>query len=324
MKHSASKASDAHIFWRAAADRSRELLGPNHKTTVFCQNNIGQALVDSEFYDEAIPLLETALRQAQALYGYVSFSVEHVCQSLARAYRAKGNLTMAHKHWLSAAMSSESLRGLLHDTTIFCYHRAARALASDKRFQEALPLFQKVMQANFELHGNTIHTAFAERDLATCLNQLGHHKESVHHWRRSHRIFKADPTKAIVSKDTLRCLMWTRRKIRAERKLEQSQVVAAIEGLSDEDRAYLVTLQLTNKQLAAVLAHIEATYLARENGQYHEFGNLRVALKSRTKQMAAYQARVKEGCCSSQDAELEVVEADGNRDTVLVGFNFCH
>lgn len=321
-QHSLRKMRDAHKAWRQAADRSRQLLGPTHEATIFCQNNVGKALVDIERYDEAIPLLETALRQAQALYGYVHFAVEHLCQSLARAHRANGNLAQAHSYWMAAATSSESLRGLQHNTTIYCLHQAARCLACDKRFADALPLFQKTLEANSGLHGRSVHTAFAARDLATCFNQLGRYQEALPQWRRAYGIFKDDPEKANVANSTFRCMMWTRDKIRAERKLEQSRMVGAVEGLSDEDRTYLVSLNLTDKQLQAVLDHLQATYL--DNDGHHYVDNLRVAVKSRAKQVADYRTRADEGCCGSEDVELEVVEAGGNRDTVLVGFNFGH
>lgn len=323
-EHSHRQQRDAHKLWRAAADRSRELLGPTHEATMFCQNNVGKALVDIGLNDEAIPLLETALRQAQAIYGYVHFAVEHICQSLARAHRAKGNLSAAHSYWMTAATSSESLRGLKHNTTIYCLHQAARALASDKRFADALPLFQKTHQANLELHGQTVNTAFAARDLATCYNQLERYSDAMPHWRRAHRIFEKLADKKEITSSTFRCMMWTRDKIRAAHKLEQSQMLAAAEGVHELDRTYLVGLHLTNNQLKAVLEHLKATFLTGDDGEYPYADNLRVALKSRPKQVADYQARAKDGCCGAEDVELEVEEKNGAKEIVMVGFNFGH
>lgn len=322
-EHSDKKMRDAHMKWRAAADLSRQLLGPNHDATMFCQNNVGKALIAIELYDEAIPLLEASLRQAQALHGYVHFSVEHICQSLAIAFRAKKNFAAAYKHWMSAATSSEAQRGLQHNTTLYCYHQAARAKASAKLFDEALPLFFKVLDTTEKMHGASEQSAYISRDTATCLNQLERYTEALPYWRRAFKLFKASDKKEIFG-SVARSLKWTQRKIREALNAEHSKLVAAVEGLSDEDRQYLVASNLTTAQLNAVVEHLKATYLSGDDGDYPHAGDLRVAVKGHEKLISRYRTRAAECCCGSYDHQFEVAESDGNKKTVMVGFSYGH
>ena len=322
-EHSDKKMRDAHMKWRAAADHSRQLLGPNHEATLFCQNNVGRALIAIELYDEAIPLLEASLRQAQALHGYVHFSVEHICQALGTAFRAKKDFALAYKHWMSAGTSSEAQRGLLHNTTLYCYHQAARAKASARLFDEALPLFFKVLDSTEKMHGASQQAAYVARDTATCLNQLERYTEALPYWQRAFKLFKeSDKTEPFGS--VARSLKWTQRKIREVRNAEQSKIVAAVEGLSDDDRQYLVASNLTTAQLNAVIEHLQATYLTGDDGEYPHAGDLRVAVKGHDKLVNRYRSQAAECCCSSYDHQLEVVEQDGNKRTVMVGFSYGH
>lgn len=322
-EHSDKKMRDAHLKWRAAADLSRELLGPNHEATMFCQNNVGKALIAVELYDEAIPLLEAALRQAQALHGYVHFSVEHICQSLALAFRAKKNFALAYKHWMSAGTSSEAQRGLLHNTTLYCYHQAARAKASAKLFDEALPLFFKVLDSTEKMHGKSQQAAYLARDTATCLNQLERYTEALPYWRRALKLFNESGKKELCD-SIARSLNWTQRKIREIRNVEHSKIVAAVEGLSDDERQYLVASHLTTAQLYAVIEHLRATYLSGDNGDYPHAADLRVAVKGQHKLVSRYHTQAAQCCCGSYDHQLEVAEPDGNKKTVMVGFSYGH
>ncbi|MCC7531031.1 MAG: tetratricopeptide repeat protein [Candidatus Melainabacteria bacterium] len=322
--HSAGKKRDAHMKWRAAAERSRELLGHTHEATRFCQNNVGKSLVEIGNHEEAIALLEAALRQTQAINGYVDRAVEHIHQSLARAHKALGDHATAYKHWMAAATSSQTLRGANHTTTSFCFHQAARALASQKLFEQALPLFQTVLAANVARHGDSVNTAFALRDTATCLNQLERYEEAKPLWKRAYRLFSRVSDKKDIANSALRCLNWTSSEVRARRHAEQLRVLANIKEMSDTDKDYLIDLSLTNKQLNAVLIYLTSTYLKGDLGEYQYVDNLRVAVKSRTKQVAAYTNRAGGGCCGSEDVEIRVVEDDEKKETILVGFNFGH
>jgi tetratricopeptide (TPR) repeat protein len=322
-EHSAKKQRDAHMKWRAAADLSRRLLGPNHDATMFCQNNVGKALIAIENYDEAIPLLETALRQAHALYGYVHFSVEHICQSLATAYRAKGDYATAYKHWMAAATSSEAQRGLQHNTTIFCLHQAARAKASAKKFDEALAIFYKVLANTEALHGKSLHTAYVARDTATCLNQLERYKEALQYWRRAFKLLEGSDKKEMAA-SVSRCFYWTKNKVRALDLAAQSKLVAEVEGLRDDERQYLVALGLTTAQLTAVIEHLKTTYLTGDEGDYQHAGDLRVAVQGNRKQVSDYAKRAAECCCGSYDIELRVLEPDNKVNTIKFGFSYGH
>lgn len=323
-EHSAKKKRDAHKRWRAASERSRELLGATHDSTLYCQSNVGKSLIDIGNHEEAIPILETALRQVQAINGYAHFSVEHICQSLARAYKAKGDVALSHKYWMSAAGSSETLRGLYHRTTIYCLHQAGRALTSAKRFEEALPLLRKVLDANVAVHGNSLETGYTARDLATCLNQLERFEEALPLWKRAHRIFERAAGKEDIENTLYRCMDWTRDKVRTRRRAAQLEMLASIETLGEADREYLLSLGMTTRQLEAVLDKLKSTYLLGDDSDYPHADTLRVAVKSRREQVLIYNELKKSGCCGEEDVELEVIEDNGNKTTVMVGFNFGH
>lgn len=323
-EHSAKKKRDAHKRWRAASERSRELLGANHDATLYCQSNVGKSLIDIGSHEEAIPILETTLRQVQAINGYAHFSVEHICQSLARAYKAKGEVALSHKYWMSAASSSQTLRGLHHRTTIYCLHQAGRALTSVKRFEEALALLRKVLDANITVHGDSLETGYSARDTATCLNQLDRFEEALPLWKRAHRIFERAEGKEDIAETVYRCMDWTRDKVRTRARAEQLTLLAAVDGLTAEDARYLADARLSHKQLGAVLDHLKKTYLLGDDSNYQYADTLRVAVKSRPTQVLAYRKQALTGCCGSEDVELQVIEDNGNKTKVMVGFNFGH
>lgn len=320
-EHSDKKKLDAPQKWRAAAEFSRSLLGEVHETTIYCENNVGKALIATGKYAEAIPLLEAALRKAQALYGYAHPSVEHTCQALARAYKAKSDFASAHKHWINAAGSSETLRGMQHNTTIFCYHQAARCLANQKKFQEALVLFEKVLDATIGLHGATTQAAFVLRDTATCLNQLERFEDAYPVWVRAFTLFDRN-SKRKEATEAFNCMRFTKHRKRAVRKATKLAMLEALDGLSESDRSYIVELNLSIAQVAAVIERLRETYLSSE---FENTSDLRIAAKHNAKQVAEYRERAAAGCCGSEDIEFDVFEGhDGNKATVMLGFNFGH
>lgn len=320
-EHSDKKKLDAPQKWRAAAEFSRSLLGEVHETTIYCENNVGKALIATGKFAEAIPLLEASLRKAQALYGYAHPSVEHTCQALARAYKAKSDFASAHKHWINAASSSENLRGMQHNTTIFCYHQAARCLANQKKFQEALVLFEKVMDATIGLHGYSTQAAFVLRDTATCLNQLERFEDAYPIWKRAFTLFDRN-NKRKEATEAFHCMRFTKNRKRALKQAKRLALLEAVEGLSEHDRSYIIGLNLSIAQVEAVIERLRATYLSSE---YENTSDLRIAVKSSAKQVADYRERAAAGCCGSEDIEFEVLEgSDGNKAKIMFGFNFGH
>jgi len=320
-EHTAKRKLDAPRKWRAAAEYSRRLMGEVHETTLYCENNVGKALVATGKFAEAIPLLESALRKANALHGYAHPSVEHTCQALARAYKGKSDFASAHKHWIKAATSSETNRGLLHKTTIFCYHQAARCLACAKNFEEALPLFEKVVAATFAMRGPWNDGGYALRDLATCLNQLGRFDEAESVWSRAFSAFQKGE-KRTEAQAAFRSMRFAKHRKLEARAANRLAMLDVLPELSEHERQYVVSRNLTVKQLEAVIERLRATYLASE---YENASDLRIAVKSRLKQVDEYAAAKAAGCCGSQDFEFEVHEDhDGNKATIMLGFNFGH
>lgn len=321
-EHSAKRKLDAPQKWRAAAEFSRKLLGEVHETTIYCENNVGKALVAAGKSAEAIPLLEAALRKSQALFGYAHESVEHTCQALARAYKARSDFANAHKHWMNAARSSETLRCLEHNTTIFCYHQAARCLASQKKFEEGLALFDKVLGATIALHGGrTTQTAFVLRDKATCLNQLERFDEAYPFWSRAFVIFDRN-NKRKEATEAFNCMRFTKHKKRAAKQAKRLALLEAVDGLNEFDRSYIAGLNLSIAQVEAVIERLRATYLSSE---FDNTSDLRIAVKSDAKHVAAYRERAASGCCGSEDIEFDVLEGhDGNKSTIMLGFNYGH
>lgn len=318
----ARKSPEAPQKWRFALESSIRLLGPAHDVTAFCYGSTGQSLVDNGQFSTAIALLEDALRQTQAIYGYVHFNVERICQALARAYKGVDDNASAHKHWMTAATSSEALRGLNHNTTIFCLHQAARTLACQHRFEDALPVFKKVHDATVDVHGNNVHVAYACRDLATCYNQLGRFEEALPFWKKAHKIFSKDERREVAA-STLRTMFWTRDKVRSIKRAAQLEQLKAMD-INETVAAQIADMGFTQKELDTVLAYLKATYLTGDNGDYPYADSLRMAYKSRFSQVHTYHEIKRGGCCGDEDVELEVENDDGRKVTILVGFNFGH
>jgi tetratricopeptide (TPR) repeat protein len=320
-EHSEKRKLDAPQKWRAAADLSRSIFGEVHETTIYCQNNVGKALIATRKFAEAIPLLEAALRKARAFHGYAHPSVEHTCQALARAYKARSDFASAHKHWINAAESSETLRGLQHNTTIYCYHQAARCLADQKKFEEALVFFDKVLDATIALHGNCAQTAFVLRDKATCLNQLGRFEDAHPVWSRAFTLFDRNGKRKEAT-EAFHCMRFTKHRKKAARTAKAMAALANVEGLNDGDRSYIAALNLSTAQLTAVSERLRETYLSSD---FENTSDLRIAVKHNRKQVDDYRERAATGCCGSKDIEFEVHEGrDGNKATIMLGFNFGH
>ncbi len=193
-EHSAKKLPTAFYQWRRAADRSADLLGQYHASTVFCVNNVGKTLVEIGCHKEAISLLEASLRQSITVHGCAHFAVEHACQSLGRAYTAMGRHALAGQWWKAAAISSESLRGKEHQTTVFCLSQQAQALTRLGLNAEALPIFHEVLSRTKNVFGRHVHTAYAARRTAECLNQLGYFEEALPVWKLAVKCFTQEQT----------------------------------------------------------------------------------------------------------------------------------
>lgn len=321
---SARKSYDAYEAWSAAAERCARVVGPYNDWTMFCTINKGKSLVDTRRFEEAIPILETALRQLKAIHGNVHFHVEHACQSLGRAHGELGKLDVAHDYWTRALYSSESLRGLTHDTSIYCLTQAARVLTKQRQVLTALPLYRDLLSRCQVAHGQQVQTAFAARDLAQCLNQLGRFEEAYPHWKQAVKLFNLEPERHERIRDqTLRCMFWTRDQVREAKRAKIDAMLKATVGLSEEERDYLASLNLSVNQVSDVLEHLKYGYL---NATFREENkncrNLRVAVQRSRKLVSAYRKRISwAGDRLTRDTKFHVSEPDGRKQVVMVGFD---
>jgi len=208
--------------WRQAASYAAYLLGHGHDSTIYCQASLGKALVEVGSYYEAVQLLSAVLAQTETDNLRCHNSVELMHQCLARAHQGLGDDQKGYEHWLRAAQISQEKRQLVHGTTVYCYHQAARALARMLRFDEALKLFKLVYQIDRELFGDHIHTAYASRDLAICLNHKRRFKRSLFFWREASALMQQFlQTDDCVRRKVERSHLWTLNKVRQERYAER-------------------------------------------------------------------------------------------------------
>ena len=198
---------------------SLELEKPDFGLTQYCLNNVGKTLVDIGDYERAVGLLESALEKARKAYGDVHALVEHPCQSLGRAYTELGDLDKALDYWNAAAFSAERMRGVYHQSTIFCLSRKARALRQKGFHEEALTVFCKVFGRTQTVFGCGLQTAFAARELAACYCQLGRFEEAIPVWKHALRCFDECPAYQKQGKNVKRCLSWTRSQAAAAKTL---------------------------------------------------------------------------------------------------------
>ncbi len=214
-QQSAEHHPDALQSWTRTAARSVDVMGPTHRWTLFCLNNVGKTLVEMGDYEGAIPVLLTSLRAAREIHGCIDFSVEHASQSLGKAYAALGNHERSAYYWDAAAFSAELTRGAYHQTTIFCLSHKARSLVLQNKHEKALPIFRKVLGRTLHVFGSDSRGAYAARDLAACLNQLGYFEKALPIWKFARRCFSQDKDKFRRQlAGVTHCLGWTRQRAR--------------------------------------------------------------------------------------------------------------
>lgn len=321
---SAKKSCDAYQAWSAAAERCAQVVGHYHDWTMFCIINKGKSLVDTHHCEEAIPILETALRSLNGIHGYVHFHVEHACQSLGRAYGKLGKPDVEHVYWTRALHSSQSLRGLSHETSIYCLSQAARALTKQRQVLRALPLYQDLLSRCQTAHGQQVQTAFAARDLAQCLNQLGRFEEAYPIWKLAEKLFYLEPERhERVRVQTVRCMFWTREQVKEAKRAKIAAILRATVGLSEEERDYLSSLNLSVNQVSDVLEYLKHGYLNAEfRKENKNCRNLRVAVKRSRELVSAYTKKISwDGDRLARDTKFHVIEPDGRKEVVMVGFD---
>lgn len=179
---SATNSSNAQNFWLAAAKYSEENLGANHARTNYCYNHLGVALVTAGAFEIAIAILRQRLENVTAIHGRVHYSVEHICQSLARAYRGIGDVELQSACWLEAAGSSEQRRGIEHSTTLFCYHQAARSLIVQGEFESALLILKRLYDVIATIDDKQVRLAYIARDAARSLDKQEKFEAALGWW----------------------------------------------------------------------------------------------------------------------------------------------
>jgi tetratricopeptide (TPR) repeat protein len=183
--------NEASKLWLAASQYSEMNLGVNHARTNYCYNQLGVALIAAEDYERAISILRERLTYVRAIHGRVHYCVEHICQSLARAYRATGEVALQSACWLEAASSSEHRRGISHSTTLFCYHQAARSLIVQGETDSALVILKKLFEVISAEDDKQVRLAYIARDIARSLDLVLKHEEAIGWWLLSIQHFES-------------------------------------------------------------------------------------------------------------------------------------
>lgn len=188
-----SPSSSSSELWKSAARFSENTFGSDHARTTYCYNELGVSLVANSSFEEAIAILSARVEKVQAIHGDVHYAVEHMNQSLARAYQGTGNLAKQSACWLAAATSSEQRKGLTHSTSLYCYHQAARSLFQLDELDAALRILKSIFEATQQNGGKQLRLAYIARDIARCLDKQSKFEESVGWWQIAVALFSNEP-----------------------------------------------------------------------------------------------------------------------------------
>lgn len=95
-------------------------------------------------------------------------------------------------------------------------------------------------------------------------------------------------------------------------------------GLSEAEREYLASLNLSANQMSAVLQFLEYSYLSTTFRDANKnCRNLRVAVCGNRKLVTAYRSKQAESMCEclQRDTKFYVSDTAGRREVVMVGFD---
>ena len=167
---------EAVVLYRSTLERMATVLGPEHPITMRCRNGLATAYWKAKRLDLSIPLFEELLPAQRAKLGPDHPETVTTLYNLAVNYRDQGRTDEA------AVLFEDLLKRKLPPN--FLDSRGPREalsklLFAQRRFDQALPLYDATYREALATHGPThVTTLLAERDLAQVLIELGRYEEA--------------------------------------------------------------------------------------------------------------------------------------------------
>nr|WP_272926486.1 FxSxx-COOH system tetratricopeptide repeat protein [Streptomyces sp. SID8375] len=133
-------------LFRQALVADEAVFGETHPETLASRNNLAYAYASAGAPDQAISLLEGALKEMVEAVGEkhpVSLTLRH---NLADAYHAIGDLERSISLHESALLDREEVQGEDHPDTLTSRHNLALSFLSAERVDDAIPLYERTLR----------------------------------------------------------------------------------------------------------------------------------------------------------------------------------
>jgi serine/threonine protein kinase/tetratricopeptide (TPR) repeat protein len=142
-----------------AAQRGARSLGPQAGLTITALSVQGQALRNAGQTQLAIEIVEPLIEKKEAYYGKDNSSTLVTMDVLAGLYEDKGDDARTLTLRREVLARAERSLGLNHPTSLSYANNLAQTLRYNKQYEEAQPLYERVMTAH--IAGNSQHTRSA-------------------------------------------------------------------------------------------------------------------------------------------------------------------
>jgi tetratricopeptide (TPR) repeat protein len=167
------------ILTKGAA-RIQEELSSQPRIQATLMETIGTVYTSIGLYDQAIPLLESALEKRKALYGESNLEVAQSQDRLGEVLKLKARYEPAETMLREALASRRALLGDEHVDTARSVYELADLLGRMGRFTEAEPLFREALALRRKLTGGkSSEVAQSLEGLALNLFDQGNFKDSL-------------------------------------------------------------------------------------------------------------------------------------------------
>ncbi|MFF4138852.1 tetratricopeptide repeat protein [Streptomyces mirabilis] len=152
------------------------LWGPDHASTLSCQQNLARALHDLGQWERARDLYETVWRGNSEVEGPEHPHSLIARHELGRVLHDSGALVAARQHLSSVLEVHRRVRGEEHRYTLTARHELARVLHDEGDLHEAQGEYQQVLAVRRRVLGDEHpRTLTARHNLACVLDDLGEH-----------------------------------------------------------------------------------------------------------------------------------------------------
>jgi tetratricopeptide (TPR) repeat protein len=178
--------AEAERLYRKGLAVCEEVLGPRHRNTAACYNNLALNLQEQGRAKEAEPLYRKALAVREEVLGSRHPDTAFSCNNLAYNLDAKGRYQEAEPLYRKALAIKEEVLGPRHPDTAQGYNNLAGNLRARGRYKDAEPLYRKALAIWEEVLGpRHPDTAQGYNNLAANLQAQGQAKEAEPLYRKA-------------------------------------------------------------------------------------------------------------------------------------------